>query len=52
MYKNKKQSDLTRINHRFYDLIKDLRGCRFEFCAYLVEEAYRFYMTELERRLK
>ena len=52
MYKNNPQKDLKRINHTFYHLITDLKMHQFKFCAYLVEEAYKFYMTELERRLK
>lgn len=52
MKQKQMQEKLQRINFCFYDLITDLRETQFDFCAYLVEEAYRFYMAELERRLK
>ncbi|MBR6327832.1 MAG: hypothetical protein IKR60_03040 [Alphaproteobacteria bacterium] len=52
MKQRKVQEKLQKINFCFYDLITNLKETQFDLCAYLVEEAYRFYMTELERRLK
>lgn len=48
----KKQQQLFKINASFYFLISDLKKEKFEFCSYLVEEAYRFFMIALEARLK
>lgn len=48
---NNQESKLNEINKSFYELIVLLRETKFDFCAYVVEEAYRFYMTELEKRL-
>lgn len=39
------------INELFYELVESLEESQFHFCAYVVEEAYRFYMAELEKRL-
>lgn len=39
------------INELFYELLKSLESCEFDFCAYVVREAYRFYMADLEKRL-
>lgn len=39
------------ISELFYDLTKELKNCHFEFCAYVVEEAYYLYSIELEKRL-
>ena len=41
---------LRRINECFYHLIIDLHEEKFDFCAFVIEEAYRFYMSELEGR--
>lgn len=48
---NNQESKLSKINEFFYELIVLLRETEFNFCAYVVEEAYRFYMAELEKRL-
>jgi len=40
------------INDLFFELITTLRKSRFDFCAYVVEEAYNFYGAELEKRLQ
>ncbi|MBO7098148.1 MAG: hypothetical protein J6W11_05890 [Alphaproteobacteria bacterium] len=39
------------ISELFYDLTNQLKTCHFEFCAYVVEEAYYLYSIELEKRL-
>ena len=39
------------ISELFYDLTKQLNTCHFEFCAYVVQEAYYLYSVELEKRL-
>lgn len=39
------------INELFYNLVDSLEECRFNFCAYVVEEAYHFYRAELKKRL-
>ena len=51
MKKNVDQN-YQNINELFFDLVTALRKCRFDFCAYVVEEAYYFYDAELEKRLQ
>ncbi len=51
-YQNEKNAEkLLKISEKFYDLIVRLKQENFDFCAYVVEEAYRFYMNELEKVL-
>lgn len=45
------ENELFLINRSFYDLIVLLRANRFDFCAFVVEDAYRFYMLEFEKRV-
>ena len=53
MNKNKElqQNKLHQINGCFYQLILSLRAQGFNFCAEIVESAYRLYAAELEKRL-
>ena len=46
-----KQKKLTQINTCFYRLIRCLRKEKFDFCAYIVEQAYILFAKELEKRL-
>jgi len=45
-------TELKRISQLFYDLILALRAQHFDFCAYVIEDAYQFYMVELEKKLE
>ncbi len=47
-----KNKELQKISELFYDLVVALRAQQFDFCAYVVEDAYQFYMIELEKRFK
>ncbi len=47
----KRNAKLLEISEEFYDLAIHLREEKFDFCAYVVEEAYRFYMAALEKEL-
>ena len=49
--KKNQANKLNKTNKLFYELIVLLRETEFNFCAYVVEEAYSFYMAELEKRL-
>ena len=46
-----KTKKLQKISELFYDLIIELRSEQFDFCAYVIEDAYQFYMIELEKRM-
>ena len=51
--KNIKQKEkLLKISEEFYDLIVHLKKEKFDFCAYVTEQAYALYMTELEKKLE
>ena len=47
-----KTKEFKKINRLFYDLIIALRAEGFDFCAYVIEDAYQFYMVELEKKLE
>jgi len=45
----KQDEKFLQINEEFYALIVHLKKVKFDFCAYVVEQAYRFFMTEVEK---
>ena len=44
------EKELLMINQSFYDLIMLLRLHHFDFCAYVVEDAYYLFMQQLENQ--
>ncbi len=50
MITQKETEKISRINELFYELVQSLKAQKFDFCAYVVEDAYRFFMTSIENR--
>ena len=54
MHNNEKKNlqKYQNMSTLFISLICDLKKYRFDFCAYVVEEAYCFYNAEMKKRLE
>ena len=50
MITQKESEEIKRINELFYKLVQSLKAQKFDFCAYVVEDAYRFFMSDIESR--
>ena len=50
MISQKETEEISRINELFYELVQRLKAQKFDFCAYVVEDAYRFFMSDIESR--